>query len=132
MKCSKTLKVYSLVVKVYKEFDKISGVVVKKFADKAETKMVLRSLISDMKKLKDGNNASSDTEEAIIFRKPIANQICVSCNKDLPNLGTEAVGYTTWDKFPAKELNFKTKAKGNSRLSMSNDEGEKVLPTIKQ
>ena len=90
-----------------------------------------------MKKLKEISNASlSDTEEAIISKKPLQiNQMCASCNKELPNLSSESNGFSVWDRFPIKDYitkpkNKKEKDKDN-RLSMSNDDSNNKFPTLK-
>jgi hypothetical protein len=95
-----------------------------------DTKVQFRNLIGIIKKLKDGTNAnnSSEADEAIISKRPL--QYCGSCNKELPFLSQQAMGYSTWGKLPTGEPLLTEHTQRSIRHSMYG-EFQKILPSIK-
>jgi hypothetical protein len=104
------------IVKLYKDIDKISNVLNKRFADKGDVsnqfKIVSRR-IKEIKKQMAGNTSNtSDTEEAVLTKR-VMGQYCASCDKEMVNMRADSVGYATWEKFPLRDQSMRMK--GNLR-----------------
>ena len=56
-------------------------------------------------------------------------QYCASCDKEVVNLRSDSVGFSTWDKFPQREQTSRTK--GNLKSIIRKGENDGVDEEVK-
>ena len=103
--------------------DRISNVLNKRFAEKGDVANQFKVISHKIKEIKTkvamNTSNTSDTEEAILTKRPVGNY-CASCDKEMVNMRTDSVGYSTWDKFPVRDQS-RIKAHMKSPRKADND-----------
>lgn len=77
---------WTVEAKLLEKIDQVAAALLKKFADKAETKKALKHLEKQIRTLFDLLNNREVTDDAMFARKPLGGYSCASCDKDIQDL----------------------------------------------
>jgi len=77
---------WTVEAKLLEKIDQVAAALLKKFADKAETKKALKHLEKQIRTLFDLLNNREVIDDAMFARKPLGGYSCASCDKDIQDL----------------------------------------------